>query len=90
MPLNIGNFLPSFGERASNGFNSRQQSSRKIIGGKGVIGGGKGKHGAGGLGLGKGGLKRHRYVRARSMSCSGSCEGSTLCPSKSVSLFGVK
>ena len=39
---------------------SQSQRSRPMLGGKGVIGGGKEKHGLGGKGLGKGGMKRHR------------------------------
>ena len=71
MPINLGRFLPSVGVKpqgpvrdspAPNSSPSASQNRRPrpVLGGKGVIGGGKEKHGLGGKGLGKGGMKRHR------------------------------
>lgn len=73
MPLSLGRFLPSVGVQPQGPVRdtptptptpsaSQTQRARPMLGGKGVIGGGKEKHGLGGKGLGKGGMKRHRKV----------------------------
>ena len=71
MPLGIGRLFPSVGVQPQGAVRdtptptptpsaSQSQRKRPVLGGKGVIGGGKEKHGLGGKGLGKGGLRRHR------------------------------
>ena len=65
MPLNLGRLFPSVGVQPQGPVRDtpapgQSQSARPVLGGKGVIGGGKEKHGLGGKGLGKGGMKRHR------------------------------
>lgn len=71
MPLNVGRLFRSVGVQPQGPVHdtptptpapsaSHGQRARPMLGGKGVIGGGKEKHGLGGKGLGKGGLKRHR------------------------------
>lgn len=67
MPLNLGRLFPSVGVQPQGPVRDtpapgQSQSARSVLGGKGVIGGGKEKHGLGGKGLGKGGLRRHRKV----------------------------